>query len=221
MEYGTHTFVQGRYLCRTCDKIVRSRVCAVCGELVMESGGKWLGKWLHNEHFKCYECGCLLYGSCYVAHHNRPYCMKCGSKFKRICAFCKQEIDEEIENVVRWRKKKYHVDCFVCWMCGKRVTLPHVKGVHNRPHCLRCYEMRMRGVPEDRRHLVWRTNDRRHAYEEELQETFIYPQYTEEGERFLSVTVEKKEKRLPLTKIPTTEDLRCDLKTKLLSEGAE
>ena len=220
MDYGTHTFVQGCYMCRSCDKVVRERVCAKCGELVVEGGAKMLGKWYHCEHFLCCECGCQLHGNCFVAHHNRPYCMKCGGLFRKMCAYCKKELDEEIESVVRWRKKKYHVDCFVCWMCGRKLVLPHVRGVHNRPHCLRCYEMRKQEGFGEPRHVVWKTNERRQNYEDELQEKFSYPQYTSEADKFLTVTV-KREPRLALTKIPTTDDLRKDLTTKLLADTPE
>jgi hypothetical protein len=89
------------------------------------------------------ECGAALSPASVVVHHGRLYCGKHGFVFAHGCEYCKSLIAGSGVPHLLWNNKLYHLECFVCRVCGVKLTAADAKRFHNRPHCARCHRLRI------------------------------------------------------------------------------
>ena len=201
-------FVCGEYFCENCARESECRICEKCGEFVLVDGIKRNGKWYHDGHLCCFTCGSAIVGNFCVTHHNRVYCMKHGAIYNQTCSYCKGEIDQSIEEARRWKGKMYHDECFVCRVCGKKLKEKDVKSIHNRPHCIRCANMRINDGSANKRwrHKPSEAVSRRETYESQCNEEFEIPVYAQREDRMLYTAT-----KLDNAKAPNAEDLTFQL----------
>lgn len=142
---------EGKLFCTKCIDKIRKRKCADCGNYILDSNYVFHNKqFFHREHFKCAMCSCVLKGDMFVTHHNKFYCIDHGSCFLDSCSFCHQRFNVVCDKI-KWRGKYYHKDCFVCRVCGEKLEVASTKSYHNRPHCTKCYDMRVKLQPDSNR----------------------------------------------------------------------
>ncbi|XP_012272384.1 LIM homeobox transcription factor 1-beta-like [Orussus abietinus] len=116
-------------------------ICARCG---LSITGRYVmrvaDRNYHEDCLSCTVCAMPLSHSCFIRDHK----LYCRADYERIfgvkCARCMEKINCS-ELVIRVTRLVFHVDCFVCYLCGQ--NLP--KGAHfilrqGQPICRRDFE---------------------------------------------------------------------------------
>ncbi|EAX91751.1 LIM domain containing protein [Trichomonas vaginalis G3] len=140
-EYQT---IKDQICCKRCKKKATRHSCKRCEQPIL---GRYVfnrSHYFHVECFTCEDCSRRLNGNNFVVHHNRYYCPEQGIKYLKTCAYCKNEIQLTDITRIRWMNKYYHKRCFCCRICGVVLDPNDAKCCHNRPHCKRCYEQRVK-----------------------------------------------------------------------------
>lgn len=187
--------LQGKILCNQCFEIVSDRICRVCNQPIV---GDFIDQHLnyyHPEHFRCTQCNKLLKGTNFIMHHNVPYCFEHGNIFITSCTYCKGSFKLNETDKIKWNGKFYHGCCFVCRVCGTQLDPTTCKRVHGRPHCAKCFQLRLEegevdehgNTLTDHQHLCEKLKNRRENYKTAHGINIIYPTY---GER-CCLTAEK------------------------------
>ena len=176
---------QGKIMCQKCASKYNKRICKKCGEQITNDLYVFHNQqYFHKHHFCCCICDKVLKGSNYVAHHNKFYCKEHGFPIESSCAFCKRRFVSAEERLL-WRNKCYHPDCFVCRTCGAPITKGKARSIHNRPHCIDCFQQRVADgdcdekgkSTEHRIHDPKETNRRRLEKKENTQTPVKKPTY--------------------------------------------
>ena len=186
---GQEKILDKNILCRRCFSVIKERVCIVCKKPIVGYFVKCHKRFYHSEHFKCSQCQKVLHGNNYIIHHNKLFCQKHGQYFLNHCAFCKRNLNLTDEERIKFNGKIYHTVCFVCRVCGHDLNPDSAKLFHNRPHCVECYQRRIRESSsgtdmKKHHHYPQQSVDRRIRYMNDGI-TVVLPQYEEEKERFL------------------------------------
>jgi len=195
-----YSLVSGKPICSNCLPQIEERECSFCHQPIVGRFVLTKGKYFHPMHFQCCQCETPLNGRNFVVHHNSYFCPEHGNYFVHDCASCKKEIQIDESNprnrgfVVYWRGKRYHAQCFVCRICGIKLSTNAnsevaVYSVHGRPHCKQCYEQRVADheCQEGRfriaktigshHHSPEATTTRRETFAEKFNREFIPPVY--------------------------------------------
>lgn len=185
---GHQKILDGKIYCRRCYSFVSERVCQVCNQVIIGSFVKSHKRFYHPNHFICSTCKIILNGNNYVIHHNKLYCPAHGKYFSDHCAFCKRALYLTNEEMIRFNGKIYHTICFVCRVCGTSLRPETAKLFHSRPHCMDCYQKRIRestsGSEKQRyKHIPDASVQRRIRFMEDGIQ-IILPQYESRENRF-------------------------------------
>jgi hypothetical protein len=140
----------GERFCLNCAAKICNRKCQRCNSVIVHDHLLVGCKWFHRDCFTCHECNALLKGHNFVSHHGRFYCQEHGHPFESCCQYCKETI-WGLGPQIRWSNKLYHPECFVCRVCGVKLTMGTVRRIHNRPHCEQCASAKAQGV-QNRKH---------------------------------------------------------------------
>ncbi|EAY09094.1 LIM domain containing protein [Trichomonas vaginalis G3] len=141
-----------KIICKHCQEKVENIICKKCGEKILELNYVFHNQqYFHRDHFRCEVCDQILNGDNYIVHHNKFYCLQHGSPITDSCAFCKRRFNL-LDDRLKWHEKIYHSECFICRVCGCHLTPAAARPIHNRPHCSKCYEMRIK-MPEKKKHV--------------------------------------------------------------------
>jgi hypothetical protein len=167
--------VNGEYFCQRCAGAGRRMICGHCGEAVFGDGIRLAGRYFHREHFFCCICRELLRQGTAVSHHGKFYCPRDGSIYSQSCEYCKNIIEGPDVPQLAWRGKRFHKECFVCRVCGQSLDPLTTKHVRNRPHCVRCWQIRQEELRATR-HIPEQTVRRRADFQERGI-TIIPPRY--------------------------------------------
>ncbi|EAX86513.1 LIM domain containing protein [Trichomonas vaginalis G3] len=162
--------VMNEVCCLKCKQIANQRKCKKCDKPIL---GRYVNDRTHNFHvkcFNCYECEKTLKGKNFVVHHNRYYCPEQGIRYLKSCAYCKNEIALHDITKIRWHNKFYHKRCFCCRICGKILDTRDALCCHNRPHCKRCYEQRVKEGDVTESGRTPSNRDHRHKPEVSIQQ---------------------------------------------------
>lgn len=103
----------GKFYCEDDANKVLNPTCAHCEDLIYGPYLEAMGKFWHEHHFVCSDCGGGFPNDKYSRLDGRPYCANCASKRTgMICDACKKEVIGE--TVFEAMDKKFHLRCFVC-----------------------------------------------------------------------------------------------------------
>ncbi|EAY16605.1 LIM domain containing protein [Trichomonas vaginalis G3] len=144
LSESNYHVVMNQFCCESCKHIAAHRSCKKCDNPIL---GRYVFDRTHYFHvkcFTCYECDKQLNGKNFVVHHNRYYCPEQGIRYLKSCSYCKGEISLTEVNKIRWQNKFYHKRCFCCRICGRQLQPGEAICAHNRPHCKRCYDQRVK-----------------------------------------------------------------------------
>jgi hypothetical protein len=149
---------------------------------VVLSDGVVCGKrWFHADHLVCFVCGRKIFLSTAIIHHGKFSCIDHGGIYAHSCEYCKELICGSETQQLGWNKKRYHPECFVCRVCGVKLQTSAAKRFHNRPHCLKCYQLRMgerrAGGDAVRRHTPGGSAERRRRFREGGVDIVCEPKY--------------------------------------------
>jgi len=115
--------------------------CASCnqyidGEYISTSGKNW-----HPEHFCCNECNKPLGGSGgFKEKDDKVYCIDDYQKlFGICCAKCSKPIP--MGGYITALEKPWHVECFVCNVCGEPFSTTSFYEIDGFPYCSKHYEL--------------------------------------------------------------------------------
>ena len=184
MRKGEERVVEGVTVCGMCS--VQAPKCAKCDERIFGAYVKNHGKFYHPEHWTCSVCGKVLSPTIYIMHHNKPLCLEHGEIYRTTCAFCKRHFQFGELDKIKWKKKYYHVNCFVCRVCGVDLTMNKCKSIHGRPHCRECFSQRVkdgdcngdgRTVGKHKHHHPMEAVERMEHYRTAFGRTIIHPIY--------------------------------------------
>ena len=183
MRKGEERLVSGVIVCGLCS--VQTPKCAKCGERVFGPCVRNHGKVYHLDHWTCSVCGEVLSPSLYIMHHNKPFCLEHGEIYRTTCAFCKCRFKYGELDKIKWKKKYYHSNCFVCRVCGVDLQTNKCKAIHGRPHCLECFSQRVKDgdcngdgrTVKNHRHHPMEAVERKERYHTELGRSIIHPIY--------------------------------------------
>ena len=135
-----------KFACKRCYSfIIKEQVCYTCGHPILENIVVKNQRVFHRQCFRCEHKGCQkqLYGNSYVVHHNQFLCWEHGKIYTSSCAYCKQLFKSYETDLIKWHSKMYHKVCFVCRICGCSLDPQSCKSIHGRPHCDKCFQIRV------------------------------------------------------------------------------
>lgn len=107
-----------RFFCHLDYHELYSPRCYTCKTPVEGAVVLALGRYYHQDHFFCAECGDPFTSeSPFVEHNSYPYCVSCHTRRTSArCRACKSPILNEM--TVEALGGKWHEACFVCCECG-------------------------------------------------------------------------------------------------------
>jgi len=124
---GSFYAVEGRPYCEA-DYIDTLEKCADCDKAIMERILRASGKPYHPACFKCSECTKCLDGVPFTADESQSvHCVPCfHEKYAPKCAGCTRPITPEEGKEESYRvvamDNSYHVDCYKCADCAKKLS---------------------------------------------------------------------------------------------------
>lgn len=171
-----------------CDKCFSAQPkCYKCNNPISDDYHFHNHRYFHIDHFRCEVCNELLKGCNYIVHHGKFLCPNHGQIYRTSCDFCKVSINVE-EKQLLWHRKLYHLDCFVCRVCGCALTPQTTKSFHNRPHCCNCYKLRNENEKQNgNKHVPMESKYRRQEFSRKGIEIIGEPTYVTRVEKIIEL----------------------------------
>ncbi|CAF0990800.1 unnamed protein product [Brachionus calyciflorus] len=114
-----------RNCCYQCKKNISGQVITALGYL-------W-----HPEHFICNHCKKSIGTSIFYEKNMKPYCEQdYFDLFSPKCAACSNPI---LDKMLTALSKTWHVSCFVCYSCKKRLNDESFLEIKETAYCKNCY----------------------------------------------------------------------------------
>jgi len=131
--------VDALVLCVNCYNNQHGVKCAFCNEFITGQYITALNKNWHPDHLRCCECNQPI-NSVIEEKDGKAYCHKDYQKLFGICCNkCNQPILSG--GYITALDKPWHVDCFVCNICGQPFTSSSFYEIDGFPYCSKHYDV--------------------------------------------------------------------------------
>jgi len=132
--------------CEKCYKKLFASTCAKCDKAIMGQVFEAIDKKFHVDCFVCEKGDHPIAEGNFHFHNKKVYCPEHFAElFLQKCAACEKVISGQYIKVLG---KHYHPECWVCSMCGKRITPQNCAQYKNNFYCKGCIsKARMQGGP--------------------------------------------------------------------------
>jgi len=129
---------EGRFYCLEHYKQLIMKTCGRCHKPVLGRSVTALGRVWHPEHFTCEVCNEAFMGSQYFEKDGKAYCdLHYNQLFGYICDKCGEPIYKE---GIDFLEKHYHITCFICHICERKLTKSNLGEWETKPMCSECYK---------------------------------------------------------------------------------
>lgn len=113
------------YCARDLAELMQIPRCAACDELILVPEYTFAdNRNYHIKHFCCFHCDLQLAGQQYVSddtQNNNPVCLKCFDQYYANVCSCCNKIIAPTEQGVSLKDVHFHMTCFNCGHCSKKL----------------------------------------------------------------------------------------------------
>ncbi|XP_020818090.1 paxillin homolog 1 [Drosophila serrata] len=138
VEPSDYYDIKDKVVCSECYLSKHAEKCSTCrapivGRTVVSMGRKW-----HEKCFRCLSCSKPLLSSSFYEVNGFLFCKEhFREQFSSRCAGCGEPIGRRAVVVLN---TKWHVECFRCHVCCRRLSGSEFSVHDGRPLCPKCQE---------------------------------------------------------------------------------